>query len=319
MEPITLAILSTLALAGSGAFAHHQQSKLLKDSNDTARWSAEQELKSANPEFYEYLKSTGALDGVLDAYVTKTKDLTNLYGLTGSTHTYDTNNMLAQLKQLSDADSLPIPDAPNFNTIYDEALKSLEDENAAIEDLYDDDLERQTSMYQNQLADSNRAYNQNVEQILSNDAQNSNRLLGTMRSELQRSQRNALEAGASAGMRIAGNINTALSVQNQQAQQSLDTSNNLAQMLLNQQQANAGLRNEYGNYLSQDTARRAGLKSGMAERAENMANTRFNTEQIKYNNAMENRERKYSATVGATNSYKDTYEAYKVSQNSKTN
>ena len=269
-----------------------------------------------NSDYAKYLNDTGALKGFLNNnYLTKSKNIDNLWGLLGTANTYDIDSALAHLAQLSELDELynSIPEAPDYEQIYNDALEEIEAENDATTKLWDEDVNRRTNLFNQQLSDSNTAYNQNVEQILSNDYQNNARLLGTMRSEMQRSQRNALEAGASAGIRIAGNINTMLSAQNQQAQQSLATSNNLAQMLLNQQQANAGLRNDYADYMSQDTQRRTDLTNSTADRAASRANTNFNIQNTiqgqksdNFNNAL--------AGLAGTNTFASSYAAYKQGQ-----
>jgi hypothetical protein len=91
---------------------------------------------------------------------------------------------------------------------------------------------------------------------MSSQYQQGAQLADTMASQMERSRRNALEAGASAGLRLADNINIMLSTQNKQAQTSLETSNQLAQMLLNQQAASRQARGDYDAYMMQDyTAR----------------------------------------------------------------
>lgn len=253
--------------------------------------------------------SDSELLAMMDTYAVSTN------GFWGTDWEFDENGvnstsaLLADLGKLSQF-SEPMPTAPDYDALYKEAQEAINTENKEILDIYDADKARVSGLYDQQLADSNAAYNRNVEQILSNDYQKNAQLLGTMRSEMNRSQRNALEAGASAGIRIAGNVNTMLSMQNKQSQQSLETSNNLAQMLLNQQQANAGLRNEYSNYLSQDAANRAALKSGTAERVENYYGNRVNTEQFKYDTAEDEYNKRYTATVGASNPFANTYQNY---------
>ena len=239
----------------------------------------------------------------------------NLGGLLGDREVYDVSSALADLARLSQFQGTQ-PTLPDYDQLHKKAEDAIAAENAEILAMYDADKARVTDLYNQQLADSNAAYNRNVDQILSNDYQKNAQLLGTMRSEMNRSQRNALESGASAGLRIAGNINTMLSMQNRQSQQSLETSNNLAQMLLNQQQANAGLRSEYSGYLSQDTANRAALKSGTAERKENMFNMYRDRADATYDRQMRDYEDKYSATVGTTNPFADANRArlYKESQ-----
>jgi hypothetical protein len=96
-------------------------------------------------------------------------------------------------------------------------------------------------------------------------------------------------------------------MQNRQSQQSLETSNNLAQMLLNQQQANAGLRNEYSNYLSQDTANRAALKSGTTERKNAAYDSARADAYDKYDRELGDWENRYYAKVGSTNPFAESY------------
>ena len=296
-----LALLALLAGAGINRLSTDVSNSVNED-------RALDSLKGANADF---LKNTSdrELKGYLDAYKTEDNNILNMWGLLGDKYTYDTESMLADLARLSDA-SANMPTAPNYEQLYADAQKQIADENAEILGMYEADAQRQKELYNNLMTQNNAAYNRNVGQIMSNDYQKNAQLMGTVRSELQRSQRNALESGASAGMRIAENINTTLSLQNRQSQQSLETSNNLAQMLLNQQQANAGLRSEYGNYLSQDADKRASLKHGTAERIENQFNNRLNSAESIYDSQMQNYENTYDATVGATNPFANTYKSH---------
>lgn len=280
-----------------------------KDSTNISREKALNALRDSDNSTFLNNASNRELKGYLDAYKTKSNSLLNLWGLFGNAYTYDTESMLADLQRLSDVGDMPT--APDIDAIRETSDALIDNENAEILGMYDDDLQRQKDLYNKQLSDSNAAYNRNVGQIMSNDYQKNAQLMGTVRSEMQRSQRNALESGASAGMRIAENINTTLSLQNRQSQQSLETSNNLAQMLLNQQQANAGLRSQYGNYLSQDTANRASLKSGTAERKDAAFNTAVNNANMKYDQDMQNWENSYYSKVGSTNPFADVYKATK--------
>ena len=305
MAIITGTTLALLAALGGGAAINRLGTDV---SNSVLKDRALESLKGANADFLKNA-SNRELEGYLDAYKTEDNNSLNMWGLLGDKYTYDTGSMLADLKRLSDA-SANMPTAPDYEQLYTDAQKQIEGENAEILGMYDADKQRQTDLYNNLMSQNNAAYNRNVGQIMSNDYQKNAQLMGTVRSEMQRSQRNALESGASAGMRIAENINTTLSLQNRQSQQSLETSNNLAQMLLNQQQANAGLRSEYGNYLSQDADKRASLKSGTAERVENQYNNRVNSAESIYNSQMQNYENAYDATVGATNPFANTYKAH---------
>lgn len=302
---MALPVLALLAILAAGAGANRIGTDI---SNDISEKRALENLKNSNADFLKGV-SDRELKGYLDSYKTESNDVFNMWGLLGDKYTYDNDSVLADLRKLSEF-SGTAPTAPDYADLYKEAQDSINAENAEILGMYDADLQRQTDAYNQQLRQNNEMYNRNVGQIMSNDYQKNAQLMGTIRSEMNRSQRNALESGASAGMRIAENINTTLSLQNKQSQQSLETSNNLAQMLLNQQQANAGLRSQYGNYLSQDTANRAALKSGTAERVENQYNNRVNTADSIYNQQMRNYEDSYTSSVGATNPFADSYRSH---------
>lgn len=148
------------------------------------------------------------------------------------------------LRELENSSSLGV--APEVS--LDSAMKSAKEE-------IDAEIAQQEKALADLLSQQTASYNDAAEQMLSSDYQRNASLMGTYQSEMRRAQRNALEAGASAGARLANNINVTLSTQNQQAQQSLETSNNLAQMLLNQRQAASDI-----------AQKRVGLRSGYTER-----------------------------------------------------
>lgn len=294
---IPFIVAAAALLAAAGAQNNYENDRVQDRRNDNVLKYA----KNLYPDL-----SDRELKGILQNYRVEDNDLDNLWGLFGDNYTYDYDSIkqdLEKLQHFSDG----MPTAPDLDAIRAETDALIDKENNEILGMYDADKQRQTDLYNQQLSDSNAAYNRNIGQILSNDYQKNAQLMGTLRSEMNRSQRNALESGASAGLRIAGNINTALSLQNKQSQQSLETSNNLAQMLLNQQQANAGLRSEYGNYLSQDTANRASLKSGTVERKDAEFNTAVSNANMKYDQDMRNWENAYYSKVGATNPFAESY------------
>ena len=122
--------------------------------------------------------------------------------------------------------------------------------------------------------------------------------MGGLSNSLDKAKMSALEAGASAGLRLSNNINTLLSTQNKQAQQSLETATNLAGMMLNQRQAAAGIRSDYNNTLANDANNRADLVRGNAERTTAYQNNLTNQYQNTYNNKMtawENSNSRYSS------------------------
>ena len=215
------------------------------------------------------------------------------------------------ISQLEDYDKIlgEMPTAPNLGDIRDEAYAKMEAENNELLAMLDDDLARQQGLYQSELNDINSMYGDLRRQTLENSYRNNAALMGTVGSEMSKARRNALESGASAGLRLAENINTLLSVQNKQSQQSLETSNQLAQQLLNQRQAAMGVRSAWGQAQSANTNSKIGIKQGTAERAENYANNRFNTENTVYNNDMQQWEDKYN-TVSQGNPFAESYRNY---------
>lgn len=111
--------------------------------------------------------------------------------------------------------------------------------------------ERANQEAQEQLGLLKSQYNTLSSNLLSKDYQNSMRNVDTLNSQMNRARQNALTAGASAGLRIASNVNTLLSNQNKQSQQSLDTANQLSQMLLNQRSAAQSI---YNNRFDKENA-----------------------------------------------------------------
>lgn len=163
----------------------------------------------------------------------------------------------------------PMPemyDSAELQDIYNRAAGEIDAESTAIQQIYDSILNRQTDTYQKELDLSNDAYNAFANQTVANQLQSQNAMQGAYRTELDRAQRNAISRGASAASRLVANINSNLGLQNQSAQQALETSNTLAQALLNQRQAAAGLRQQYSSDLNTNAAQTAELQRGSAER-----------------------------------------------------
>lgn len=245
-------------------------------------------------------------DKELESYLTEYAKQTNDF-LGNQDYSIDASEIARDLARLSWNNDMP--QRPNYNDVYNDAVETINRENAEVEKLYDNLLSQQTTNFNQQLSDLNKSYNNMSSQILSNNYINNRQLMDTATSELSKSRRNALEAGASAGLRLANNINTMLSVQNKQAQQSLETSNNLAQMLLNQQQAASGIRGDYYNSLAQNTANKANLRKGTSERISQYANSQFDTQDRMYENNMKDWEDSYYGRYGE-NTFGDAYLKY---------
>lgn len=191
------------------------------------------------------------------------------------------NQALAELAELSNQE---LPVVPNHADLYAAAKATVESENKQILDRYaaqetrlQELLDEATANYTTDLQDVRNTYGNMRSDILSRQSQQNSQLMDTLQSQMSKQQRNALEAGASAGLRIAGNINTLLSVQNKQSQQSLETSNQLAQMLLNQRAAERGIRNDYNSYMRQNAADRAAIDSNRSD-LELSTSSRVNSE-----------------------------------------
>lgn len=215
------------------------------------------------------------------------------------------------LSQLQNYDKIlgEMPTAPDYEAIQKQAYNAINSENQELLGMLDQDLARQQNLYQGELNDINSMYGDLRRQTLENNYRNNAQLMGTVGSEMSKARRNALESGASAGMRLAENVNTLLSVQNKQSQQSLETSNQLAQQLLNQRQAAMGVRSAWGQAQSANTQSKIGIKQGTTERAENFANNRFDTENKVYDNKMTQWEDKYN-TVTEGNPFAESYRNY---------
>lgn len=220
----------------------------------------------------------------------------NLWGLTGKREVFDEEQFLADLAELQGIGTLPT--RPNASAIMEAAKAAVDAENAEMYARYDaqearlDDLLAQTTQtYENDMRDLRGEYGAARSGLLSRQHQQNAQLMDTLQSQMSKQTRNALEAGASAGLRIAGNVNTLLSVQNKQSQQSLETSNQLAQMLLNQKSAERGLRNDYNAYMQKDASDRAALDSNRnsvltstSGRVQNRYNTDYGHAQQAYDN-----------------------------------
>ena len=177
--------------------------------------------------------SDGELEALLSDYTTSD----------GFVNIEDFKKDLANLSQYS----IDMPEVPDYQAAYDqtEQLRLAELERLS------ENTARQTELFENQLQENQMMFDEYRSNILQNQYQQNAQLMGSVDSAMSKARRNALEAGASAGLRMAENINTTLALQNKQSQTSLETSNQLAQQLLNQRQAAAGIRNDYNSMLTQ--------------------------------------------------------------------
>ena len=275
----------------------------------------DRELKgSISPDVTSWLDSLDAdtLYSILgqDSYWGK-HDSWNLLGAGTPGSDFDTNSLLRDLNQLSDINSAfgGMPQAPDYSNIQSEAQAKIQAENDELFRLLDEESSSTKAMYEGQMKGLNDQYGNVSSNILSQNYQQNAALTDSVQSEMSKSRRNALEAGASAGMRLASNINTLMSTQNQQNANAMNTSNNLAQMMLQQRQAAQGLQGDYSNYMSNVGQQRRGIIGGSAERQENFANQRFNTEERVHGQKMNEWENKYNSAAGS-NPLADYYRSH---------
>ena len=176
----------------------------------------------------------------------------NLWGITGDYSEFDTDRLISELTELNEFKDMPVE--PTRNDVAEELKNDTTFQNYMNE--LNESENRQTQLFKDQLRENQMMFADYRSQILGQQYQQNAQLMGTVGSEMSKARRNALEAGASAGLRMAENINTSLALQNKQSQLSLETSNQLAQQLLNQRQAAAGIRGDYNSMLSANSAER---------------------------------------------------------------
>lgn len=195
-------------------------------------------------------------------------------GMWSTEHTFDYDRFLSDYNAMNAALD-ERPEAPNSSEYWNTALdKANVERDAALAEL-DELRQMQVGNFNDELQSLASGYNASRSAILSNQYQQNAQLMDTMTSQMDRQNRNALEAGASAGLRLAGNINTLLSTQNQQSQTSLETANQLAQMMVNQRNAEASVRGRYGDYMNQHFATKQNIQDSAYGKAKDYYDTEY--------------------------------------------
>lgn len=181
------------------------------------------------------------------------------------------NLVLSDLQEMNSWDEYigERPEMPVPEDFYEQARADIDKENEELNFLYDSIVGNQREALENSLAENNAMFRDYHNQILTNEAMRQQAIAGSTRYELDRQQRMAISRGASAAQRLVSNINTSLGLQAQSAQQALETSNVLAQNLLNHRQANQNIRSDYLTAQTDDSMRRADLIRGRTERINN--------------------------------------------------
>ena len=280
------------------------------NSSDLGKWFRETYGNQLDESTLNYLNNIG--DSTLGGIIND-----NYYKQIGSdpwgnAYELDTDNLLKDLGDLSKIEAGPKL-ADFLGDYKSEAENAINAENADILKIYDDNLARQTNNYNAEISNLNNNYNDYAKRIMSNDYQKNAAILGSYQSDMTKARQNSLEAGANAGLRIAGNINTLLSAQNKQAATSLETSNQLAQAMMNQQNAAAGIRGQNNSMLNQDAQNRADLKAGTYERTKQAQTNLYNERMNDYNVANQINTEKNGNYV--SNPFYDTKTAYSKANN----
>lgn len=228
----------------------------------------------------------------------KDNDGTNLWGLFGDKYTFDSQALLDELSSISQmqADYAAVGDAPLYQTYLDEARAAANAQVAELMKPADELLAQERTRYETDLANISNDYANLRRNLVTQQYQNNAQLMDTLSSNMDKARRNALEAGASAGIRIAENINTLLSVQNKQSQASMDTANQLSQMMIDQRAQERGVQDAYGAAQRDHMNRRQDLTLSAEDRAVNTANTNYNAAQGAYDRKLSDIDSKYAGT-----------------------
>lgn len=215
-------------------------------------------------------------------YYKEDNSAANAWGIGGyDRYVLDNERLDADLEQMLNALG-ERPETPYATDFLEDARKQAYGErDKALAEL-DRIKEQRVSSFNDELKNLASGYDTARSGILSQQYQQNAQLMDTMSSQMDRQNRNALEAGASAGIRLAGNVNTLLSTQNKQSQTSLDTANQLAQMMISQRNAEASIRGQYGDYMTQNFNNAQGIRDSAESKAQSYANANYNAASADY-------------------------------------
>lgn len=277
------------------------------------------QLSGATLDFWNSLSATEKQD-LLEGYLGDTE---SKYGKGYVQQEYDIDSLLDDLEELSGIGSMPDISEPVYGNYVQSSTDLYRDIDSELNPFYnqanqrlDEELALMRQDYQDQLQSSADMYNHQASGLLSNQYLSNAQTYDALQSDMRKARQNALEAGASAGIRLAGNVNALLTAQNKQSQTAMDTSNALAEMLLQQRNAAAGIRSDYRNYMSDVNQRKTNLDTQRRAERENLYNQRhsaqiedYNTAQNTYNSKMYNWENEFN-NVDPTNKAIGAYQAY---------
>lgn len=233
-----------------------------------------------------------------DAFYRTDKGFHNLWGLTGASEVLNEQALLDELSNISQmqADYAALGSEPIFDDYLSDARAQANAQVAELMKPADDLLAQAGERYKADLADISDDYANARRGLLTQQYQNNAQLMDTLSSSLDRNRRNALEAGASAGIRIAENINTLLSVQNKQSAAAMDTANQLSQMMIDQRAQERSVQDVYDSAQRDHMNRKQELTLGAEDRAVNTATTNYNAAYGAYDRRRSEIDNKYMGT-----------------------
>ena len=240
MEPITSTILLIASLAATALGTGHSiaSNAVKNDRADLTRDEAQTALDHLNLNYQLALSNNPYWNSLSNSEKLSILREYNLGEDMDGIENVDFDKLITDLGEYAAINELGaeprLQDYANFNLIQNKAQAAIDAENEKLLASLNEDLQA-----------SGEAYNTARNAMLTQQHQHNAQTIDTLASEMSRARRNAIEAGASAGIRIASNVNTILSAQNKMSQESLNTSNQLAQMLVNQRNAEAGLRDQW--------------------------------------------------------------------------
>ena len=258
---LAVLLVGALLAAAIGAY-----SGTVDSANETNK-SIEEKLKEKYPDLTDY-----QIKSLIAQYGDDVPE--NILDFGAMSNSSDLEGLDKLMEDIQKAHEL-YGDAPKALTpeelaqIQEDAYNEIDAENQRLLDLYNQSFNNSQNQLQDELLENSAMFGDYRNQILTNEAMRQQALAGATRFELDRQQRNAITRGASAAQRLVANINTQLGLQAQSAQQSLDTSNALAQNLLAHRQAQQNVRNSYLNLQNQHNRDIASTISGQAERRYN--------------------------------------------------
>jgi hypothetical protein len=202
----------------------------------------------------------------------------------GTTHTFDRDRFVSDYTNFIEGRDT-MPDPVRYDELWEQAQARADSEAAIALRELETLGQRQTESFNDELKKLSSGYADARSALLSNQYQQNAQLMDTLSYQMDKSNRNALEAGASAGIRLAGNVNTLLSTQNKQSQTSLETANQLAQMLVSQRNAEASVRGRYWDTMGRNLATKRGIQNSALGKAQEYYNQNADVSEKAYDAA----------------------------------